>query len=150
MDGRKTNNRNPSREYIEYICSLYGDIYDDRIEDSSIGGNDWTPGEKAEHTSLASFRKYLMSEYNINMSTAKIRKILITGGYWTTERSRRVMLEYTKYGSIQKVADVLGLSPELVTIYMPYEKVVYDLVDKSSNAKRIERWRDKHLNTRVR
>lgn len=24
---------NPSKEYIEYICSLYGDIYDDRIED---------------------------------------------------------------------------------------------------------------------
>lgn len=24
----------PSKDYIDYICSLYGDVYDDRIEDS--------------------------------------------------------------------------------------------------------------------
>ena len=23
----------PSKEYIDYICRLYGDVYDDRIED---------------------------------------------------------------------------------------------------------------------
>lgn len=26
-------NFDPTREYIEMICDLYGDIYDDRLED---------------------------------------------------------------------------------------------------------------------
>ena len=25
----------PSREYVEYICNLYADVYDDRLEDYS-------------------------------------------------------------------------------------------------------------------
>ena len=46
-------NQTPSQEFIDYICSLYGDIYDDRIEDCrppAAGnhlrepGTDWTPG----------------------------------------------------------------------------------------------------------
>ena len=34
----------PSEEYITYICSLYGDSYDDREEDSKPKGRDWMPG----------------------------------------------------------------------------------------------------------
>ena len=42
----------PSQEFIEYICDLYGDVYDDRIEDCrppAAGeefrkpGKDWVP-----------------------------------------------------------------------------------------------------------
>ena len=43
---------NPSDDYIRMICSLYGDHYDDREEDSVPGGKEWVPGEKSNHTSL--------------------------------------------------------------------------------------------------
>ena len=76
-------------------------------------------------------------------TTAKIRKILITGGCWTTERSREVGELYEKYGSIARVAEELQLSETLVKTYLPYNKVVYDLEDKSGNARRVERWREK-------
>ena len=33
--------KNPSKEFINKICSLYGDVYDDREEDSRPGGEDW-------------------------------------------------------------------------------------------------------------
>ena len=140
-DGRRRE-KNPSADFIEQICVLYNDIYDDREEDSSIGGDDWAPGKTALHTSLISFQKEL-EEYGIKLSTAKIRKILITGGCWTTERSREVANLYEKYGSISRVAKELGLSETLVKTYIPYQKVVYDLDDKSGNAKRIDRWREK-------
>lgn len=140
-DGRRRE-KNPSADFIEQICFLYNDIYDDREEDSSIGGDDWAPGKTALHTSLISFQKEL-EEYGIKLSTAKIRKILITGGCWTTERSREVANLYEKYGSISRVAKELGLSETLVKTYIPYQKVVYDLDDKSGNAKRIDRWREK-------
>ena len=43
-DGRRREKKNPSAEFIDQICSLYDDVYDDREEDSSIGGEDWAPG----------------------------------------------------------------------------------------------------------
>lgn len=147
MARRKENNKTNQnthelrgKEYIAYICSLYGDSYDDREEDSRIGGGDWQPGKKAKHRSLEAFRLELRKQ-GIELSTAKIRKILITGGCWSTERSREVAEMYGKCGSVAKVAEALGISTAMVTMSLPYEKTVYDLEDKSSDARRMERFR---------
>lgn len=96
---------------------------------------------KASHTSLSAFQRKLRDVHEIELSTAKIRKILITGGCWSTERSREVERLFEKYGTINRVASELGMSPELVTMYLPYKKTVYDLETKSSNARRCEKWR---------
>lgn len=143
MDKRKKQKSDPGQDFIRLICSLYGDIYDDRDEDSRPGGADWIPGEKAMHTSLAAFQKELRDIHGIILSTAKIRKILITGGCWTTERSREVGELFERYHSISRVAEELECSTALVTMYLPYGRTVYDLEDKSGNAKRIDRWRKK-------
>lgn len=140
--GKRKEKQDPTAEYVAYICSLYGDTYDDRDEDSRPGGEDWIPGEKALHLSLSAFQKEL-EEQGISLSTAKIRKILITGGCWSTKRSRDVAELYEKYQSISRVAAELGVTDALVTMYLPYGKAVYDLEEKSGNARRIERWREK-------
>ena len=145
MDKRQKVQKNASQDYISFICCLYNDRYDDREEDSSPGGEDWEPGKKAMHTSLGVFQKKLLDVHGIKLSTAKIRKILITGGLWTTERSREVAELYEKLSSVSRVAEELELTPELVTMYLPYEKVVYDLEEKSGNARRAARWRKKSL-----
>ena len=124
-DKRRKPERDPGQEYIRRICALYNDLYDDREEDSRPGGESWVPGHKALHTSLESFRRELRDVYGIALSTAKIRKILITGGLWTTERSREVAELYEKYKNVKAVAETLDVSPALVTMYLPYEKVVY-------------------------
>ena len=149
-DKRRKKSADPSKEYIDYICKLYGDKYDDRIEDSRPQGLDWRPGgQQANHLSLERFRKLLLNSYEINLSTAKIRKILITGGCWTTTQSRRIQKAYDELSSVQLVADKLGISPEFVTMNLPYEKVVYDLINKSGNAKRVERWRNRKMDRKV-
>lgn len=140
MDKRRKEKNDPSGDYISFICSLYGDTYDDREEDSRPGGEDWEPGMKAAHLSLAAFQKEL-KERGIELSTAKIRKILITGGCWSTERSREVASLYKELKDVKKVAEELDVTPALVTMYLPYEKTVYDLEDKSGNAKRVARCR---------
>lgn len=141
MDRRRKEKKDPSRDFIERICDLYGDTYDDREEDSKPGGENWVPGKEANHTSLGAFQK-MLQENGIELSTAKIRKILITGGCWSTERSREVAELYNKYGSVKCVAEILKVSEALVNMYLPYEKAVYDLEEKSGNAKRIARWRE--------
>ena len=141
----KTDGRNgmgdPGGTYIRLICSLYNDSYDDREEDSRPGGESWEPGRKALHTSLEAFRRELREVHGIRLSTAKIRKILITGGLWTTERSREVAELYERCGSVSRVAEELGLSAGLVATYLPYRRTVYSLEEKSGNARRIDRWR---------
>ena len=142
--------KDPSAEYVIMICDLYGDVYDDREEDSKPGGEDWIPGVQAEHTSLASFQKQL-EEIGMKLSRTKVQKILITGGCWTTERSREVQEMYGKLRkkgvepkeAVKQIAEELEISTVSVNINLPYDKTVYDLEDKTSNAKRIDRWRSK-------
>ncbi len=143
MDKRRKVKRDPSKDFIQQICDLYGDRYDDREEDSKPGGVHWVPGEKANHQSLAAFKKELFDLYGIDLSTGKIRKILITGGLWTTERSREVAKLFEQYGNISQVAKALGVTEALVAMYLPYERTVYDLEDKTGNAKRIERYKER-------
>lgn len=145
-DGRKKIKTDPTAEYVKYICDLYGDRYDDQDEDSKPFGADWRPGEQSKHLSLEGFRKKLLGVYGVELSTAKIRKILITGECWSTERSREVQREYEKLQSIPLVAQKLKLTVACVSMNLPYEKVVYDLENKSGNAKRVEKWRKNHKN----
>ncbi len=45
---------------------------------------------------------------------------------------------------VKTFAEALNVSEALVNMYLPYEKTVYDLKEKSGNAKRIERWKEEH------
>lgn len=145
-----------SKGFIDLICRLYGDRFDDREEDSAPGGLDWKPGQRSLHKSLTSFQKEL-EEQGIKISTGKIRKILITGGLWSTERSREVALLYEQYtddeldggaglrpeAAKKRIAEKTELSTGMVAMLLPYDRVVYGLDDKSSNAKRCDRSRAK-------
>ena len=144
MDRRRREKDNHSLEFIDEICKLYGDVYNDWEEDSKPGGADWSPGKKAMHESLAAFQKRLAKQ-GIDLSTAKIRKILITGGCWITETSRVIRKRYEELGSVKKVAEDLMVSETLVKMYLPYERTVYDLEEKTGNAKRIQHWREKQV-----
>lgn len=145
----------PSLEYINYICSLYGDIYDDRVEDCKPptagesyreAGQDWMPGQTANHKSLIAFQREL-EDMGIKLSSSKIRKILITGGRWSTERSREISSLFDKYiasadegglglkpsVAITKIANELDVSIVTVSVNLPYKNAVYKLENISSN-----------------
>lgn len=157
-----------SAEFIQDICRFYGDVYDDRIEDSRPpaagwkngfleprdAGIDWFPGMPSEHKSLKSFQTELKEKYDILLSTCKIRKILISGGVWTTERSREVQALFSLLTAgtetepaldpdhaIQVISRRLGISRSLVTVYLPYSKGVNGLEQRSKNAIRCDNYR---------
>ena len=158
------NKANPAAEYIEFICNLYGDVYDDRLEDCKppaagdvvrTPGKDWVPGQVANHKSIIAFQREL-EEKGIKLSSSKIRKILITGGCWSTERSREIEALFNHYillksygglglqrdVAVAKIASDLGISIVTVSVNLPYESVVYNLEQKSSNAKRCKKYRE--------
>lgn len=156
-------NQNPSQEFIDYICNLYDDVYDDRIENTAPPtagdnhrnpGDEWIPGITAKHKSLGIFQREL-AEQGIKLSTSKIKKILITGGLWTTARSREIaelFKQYTVVNSaggeylpqeeaIKRIAKDLKVSIVTVDVNLPYMNVVYNLENRSSNAKRCARYK---------
>ena len=151
--------KNVSQDYINTICELYNDIYDDRVENTCpptagsspcIPGEDWVPGQCAEHKSLLAFQRELQ-ESGIFLSTSKIKKILITGGRWTTARSREIQEMYFRYiseglkpeAAVACIAAELKISKVSVSVNLPYSSVVYKLEERSSNARRCERYRAK-------
>ncbi len=161
----------PSQEYIEQICRLYGDAYDDRIEDSRPpaagearrdAGEDWVPGQIAAHKSLSYFKDELEGQ-GIRLSTSKIKKILITGGCWTTERSRQISDLYDRYtrpeaedglgltadAAVRRIAAELGVSKVTVSVNLPYRNVVYKLEKRSKNAERCARYKQRKREERI-
>jgi len=147
--------KTPSKDFIDLICREYGDSYNDEVEDSSPGGLDWKPGKKANHKSLVAFQRELKGK-GIEISTGKIRKILITGNLWSTERSREVGALYETLTepkpdgeglsadeARKRIAKELELSQGMVTMLLPYDRVVYGVPGKSSNAVRCDRSRSK-------
>ena len=159
----KTKKCVTSEDFIVRICQSYGDIYDDRIEDCKppaagdairTPGKDWVPGQVANHKSIIAFQREL-EDKGIKLSSSKIRKILITGGLWSTERSREIEALFNHYictkskggaglkrdSAVTKIASDLNISVVTVSVNLPYESVVYNLVHKSSNAKRCAKYR---------
>lgn len=153
--------KDPSKEFIDQICQLYGDVYDDREEDSAPGGLDWEPGKTAQHKSLAAFKRELEEVHDIKLSSSKLLKILITGGCWTTERTREVGVLYEtltspgadggieKEAAVKRIAEELEISPTMVYMSLPYNRVVYDVPGKTSNAVRCDRARRKRSASNV-
>ena len=156
---------NPSSDYIDFICSLYNSSYDDRIENTApptaggedrTPGEDWMPGVPANHKSLISFQREL-AEQGIRLSTSKIKKILVTGGLWTTQQTRTIQEMFELYTSsleeggegmnpaaaIKRIADELEISTVSVSVSLPYMDVVYNLPEPSTNAKRCRRWKER-------
>ena len=154
---KEAEKKKPSQEYVAFICQLYGDRYDDREEESKIKGLNWEPGMKASHKSMAAFQKDMEEIHGIHLSRTKLQKILITGGCWTTERSREIQWLYEEYtapveengkgldskAAVLAIAKHLGISTVSVIINLPYGKVVYDLENKSANALRIDKYRSR-------
>ena len=168
MAHRKNVKSDPvSVSYIREICTLYGDCYDDRIEDSRppaagkkkgqedkrSAGEDWEPGMPASHKSLSAFQKELAEKHGMLVSTSKIRKVLITGGLWSTERSREVQALYYEIMKtateikpetvVETISKKLSISRQTVVINLPYINGVNRLEPRSKNAVRCSKYREK-------
>ncbi len=166
MARRKSSTTDPaSAEFVQEICALYGDCYDDRLEDSRppiagrkngradkrLAGVDWEPGTPAAHKSLNVFQKELAEKHGICLSTSKIRKILVSGGCWTTERSREIRALYDDLcrahqdirpdQAVNEISIQLGISIAAVSMNLPYINGANKLENPSKNAVRCARYR---------
>ena len=107
------------------VINLFGEPYDDRVERSEAA------------PSIRDIAKAL------NITPIKVRKMLITAGYYSTKLSRKVQELYAQGCEIQEIMDKTGLKRTSVHSYLPYTKGNYNLPERPLNAeqKRIFRKR---------
>lgn len=121
-DKNKVNN-----ELLKRVVDLFGEPFDDRVERS-----DEAP----------TIREVAMA---LETSPLRIRKILITAEYYSTETSRRVRALHEDGYSTKQIMDKTGLKAASVNSYLPYTKGAYNLPELSLNSERRRIYKRRNL-----
>ena len=118
------------QELLKAVCDFYGDPVDDRMP------------EDPEHVSL----RKVAEEFDITVM--KVRKLLITGGLYSTVLSRRVQELHSEGLSVSQIAEETGLRRASINSYLPYAHIIYKLPDISIKAERQKQYRVRKRNER--
>jgi hypothetical protein len=131
MPKRKPNYNGATtmQELLTAVCEYYGDPVDDRKE------------EDTDHVSLHD----VAEEFNITVM--KARKLLITGGLYSTVLSRRVQELHAQGLTVVQITEKTGLKRASINSYLPYTNIVYNLPDISIKAERQKQYRVRKRNS---
>lgn len=127
---RKSNYNGPKtmQALLDEICEYFGQPVDDRER------------EDIDHVKLRSVANHF------GITLIKARKLLITGGKYSTWLSREVQELYAKGMSIQEIIRKTGLKKSSVYSYLPYNHLAYNLPDSSIEAERQKQYRVRKRN----
>ena len=84
----------------------------------------------------------------LEVTTIKARKLLITAGCFSSITSREVKRLFDGRFSPKQIGERLGLGPAAVYGYLPYKTVAYHLDEISANASRHKRYRDRAVSVK--
>lgn len=79
----------------------------------------------------------------MELSPMKTRKILITGGCYATDLSTEIEALYKDGKTISQIAELLSTTPANVNSYLPYERIIYGMEERSVEADRQARYRER-------
>lgn len=116
------------QELLTAVCEFYGDPVDDRKEEDS------------DHVSLHD----VAEEFDI--TAMKARKLMITGGLYSTSLSRRVQELHEQGLSVAQITEKTGLKRASINSYLPYTNIIYNLPDISIKAERQKQYRVRKRN----
>lgn len=78
-----------------------------------------------------------------NMSPMKTRKVLITGGCYSTDLSTEIGELWKDGKTVGEIAELLSTTTANVNSYLPYERIIYNMDERSVEADRQQRYRDR-------
>ena len=79
----------------------------------------------------------------MGLSPMKTRKILITGGVYATDISTEVGELYKDGKRPTEIAEIFNMTVANVNSYLPYERIIYNMEERSVEADRQQRYRDR-------
>lgn len=117
------------QEYLSCIVDCFGKLYDDRDEN--------TPSARHDSASLRS----VCDEFGF--SIPKARKLLITAGVYSTEKSRLVAELSARGKNVEEITALTGLSRSSVSSYLPYRTFSYNMAECSRHAEDSRKYRER-------
>ncbi len=123
------NGATTMQELLNAVCDYYGDPVDDRKE------------EDADHVSLHD----VADEFDITVM--KARKLLITGGLYSTSLSRKVQDLHAQGLTVAQITEEAGLKRASINSYLPYAHIIHNLPDISIKAERQKQYRVRKRNS---
>ena len=120
------NGTTTMQELLTAVCEFYGEPVDDRKEDDP------------DHVSLHD----VADEFEITVM--KARKLLITGGLYSTSLSRRVQELHAQGLTVAQITEETGLKRASINSYLPYAHIIYNLPDISIKAERQKQYRERY------
>ena len=79
----------------------------------------------------------------MELSPMKTRKILITGGCYSTDLITEIGELYQDGKTVAEIAVLLDTTPANVNSYLPYERIIYNMEERSVEADRQARYRER-------
>lgn len=119
------------QEYLSCVVDCFGQPYDDRDYDA-----DCSSGQRDS----ASLRA-VCEEFSI--SIPKARKLLITAGVYSTEKSRMAAELSVQGKNVEEIAMLTGLSRSSVSSYLPYQTFSYNMDECSRHAEDSRKYRER-------
>ncbi len=95
----------------------------------------------------AAVREYRQTESleltaaRLHLSTYKVRKLLITAGEWSSPFARAVGELKAAGRTVAEIAALLETSANMVVAYLPYGRTVYNVADRTGEARRSDLYR---------
>ena len=116
------------QELLNAVC----DYYDDPVDDRKL--------EDPDHISLHDVAD------RFDITVMKARKLLITGGLYSTSLSRKVQELHAQGLTVAQITEETGLKRASINSYLPYEHIIYNLPDMSIKAERQKQYRVRKRN----
>lgn len=131
---------------VRQICRFFGRVFndDEAIRHHSLRGH--RPEDEKWLEIMSDDKGEIMPTINetaahFHITPAKVRKLLITGGMYDTELYRIIKRMSSDGKTVSEISRSLKKKPVTIRSYLPYERVIYKLDERSVNADRLVRFK---------
>ena len=133
-------------DLVHAVCSFYGRVFDDFEVERHLALRGHRPGDEKWLELMTNDEGEVMPTINetaehFDITPAKVRKLLITGGMFDTDFFRKVKRLHGEGRTVNEISILLKKKPVTIRSYLPYERVIYKLDERSVNADRLVRFK---------
>ena len=128
-------------DQVRSVCDYFGRVFDDDEAERHAALRGHRPGDEQWKMIMAGDPTISETAEAFCISPMKVRKLLITGGLYDTEIYREVQRLHKAGLSVEEIASQTSYAPVTVRSYLPYERVIYNLDERSVTADRLQRFK---------
>ena len=131
-------------DLIQQICSYFGRVFDDEEYEKHRRLRGHRPEDDVWKKIMGGKPTVNQTAEKFHITPQKVKKLLITGGCYDTTLFRIIREKREQGLSVEEIGEQLGLRTVTVRSYLPYERVIYNLEERSVTADRLQRFKERH------